>query len=47
MSAADVKLTEEEISAIRKIAEEADIPGDRYGPRNLQHVLKETPPPPK
>jgi aryl-alcohol dehydrogenase-like predicted oxidoreductase len=42
--AADVQLSREEVATIRKIAEESDITGDRYGPRLLQQVLQETPP---
>ncbi|KAK7460545.1 Aldo-keto reductase str7 [Stygiomarasmius scandens] len=43
--AAKVKLSQEEIDAIRKIAEEANkIPGDRYGPNSMQHVLISSPP---
>ncbi|THU76853.1 Aldo/keto reductase [Dendrothele bispora CBS 962.96] len=43
--AAKVKLSPEEIDSIRKIAEEANkIPGDRYGPASMQHVLVPSPP---
>ncbi|ESK95457.1 aldo-keto reductase [Moniliophthora roreri MCA 2997] len=44
MGAASVKLSAEEIAAIRKISEESNIPGDRYGPNSMQHVLKQSPP---
>ncbi|KAJ7578390.1 NADP-dependent oxidoreductase domain-containing protein [Mycena floridula] len=47
MGAEDVKLTDEELAAVRKVAVESEIPGDRYGPKSMQHVQKETPPLPK
>ncbi|KAJ3994863.1 NADP-dependent oxidoreductase domain-containing protein [Lentinula boryana] len=44
MGAADVKLSPEEINAVRKIAEESDIPGTRYAEKQMQTVLVNTPP---
>lgn len=44
MGASAVKLTPEDIAAIRKIAEESEIPGDRYPEIMLAHVLVHTPP---
>ncbi|KAK7036783.1 Aldo-keto reductase str7 [Paramarasmius palmivorus] len=44
MGAASVKLSAEEIATIRKISEASNIPGDRYGPNSMRHVLKQSPP---
>jgi diketogulonate reductase-like aldo/keto reductase len=43
VGAADLKLTSDEVEEITKIAEEADIPGERYGPDLLGSVLVESP----
>jgi hypothetical protein len=42
--AAALRLTSDEVAAITKIAEEANIPGERYGPANLAKVLTDSPP---
>ncbi|KIK64240.1 hypothetical protein GYMLUDRAFT_40526 [Collybiopsis luxurians FD-317 M1] len=47
MGAADVNLSSDEIAAVRKIAEESDIPGTRYSAAGMQIVLANTPPLPK
>ncbi|KAG7085621.1 Aldo-keto reductase str7 [Marasmius oreades] len=44
MGAAAIKLTPEEIALIRKYSEECQVPGERYGPSSMQHVLKQSPP---
>jgi len=44
MGAADVKLSADEINAVRKISEESDIPGTRYAKSGMQVVLVKTPP---
>ncbi|KAF9267165.1 Aldo/keto reductase [Marasmius fiardii PR-910] len=44
MGAVEIKLTPEEIALIRKFSEECEVPGDRYGPASMQHVLKQSPP---
>lgn len=44
MGAAEVRLSGDEIKAVRKISEESDIPGDRYAKANMQFVLVNTPP---
>ncbi|KAL0069264.1 Aldo-keto reductase str7 [Marasmius tenuissimus] len=45
MGAAKVKLSDDEKSQIRKLAEEADaIPGNRYGPGAIETVYVESPP---
>ena len=41
--AAAVKLTSEEIAAITKIAQEADIPGERYPAQMLKTVNVQSP----
>ena len=47
MGAEDVKLNQDDISAVRKIAEEAEIPGDRYEGAFLEILMRDTPPLPK
>jgi len=44
MGAAEVKLSEDEIKAVRKISEEGDLPGTRYPLVDMQFVLVNTPP---
>jgi aryl-alcohol dehydrogenase-like predicted oxidoreductase len=44
MGAAEVKLSADEIKAVRKIAEESDIPGTRYAHAGMQIVMVKTPP---
>ncbi|KIK64255.1 hypothetical protein GYMLUDRAFT_161809 [Collybiopsis luxurians FD-317 M1] len=44
MGTSTVKLSPEEIDTIRKIAEETEIPGDRYPAAALARVLVDTPP---
>ncbi|KAE9396636.1 Aldo/keto reductase [Gymnopus androsaceus JB14] len=44
MGGAAVKLTPEEVAAIRKIAEESEIPGERYPEAALATVMVDTPP---
>jgi hypothetical protein len=41
--AAALRLTSDEIAAITKIAEEADIPGERYGPASFAKVQSDSP----
>lgn len=41
--AAKVQLTSEDVDVIRKIAEEADIPGERYSGAFLDQVQVESP----
>jgi hypothetical protein len=41
--AAALELTSEEVAAITKIAEEAEIPGERYGPSSLAKILVSSP----
>ncbi|KAK0218710.1 NADP-dependent oxidoreductase domain-containing protein [Armillaria fumosa] len=43
LGAAKVKLSQEEIAAIRKLSEESDIPGERYGAGAMEFVLQGTP----
>ncbi|KAK0440624.1 NADP-dependent oxidoreductase domain-containing protein [Armillaria borealis] len=43
LGAANVKLSQEEIAAIRKLSEESDIPGERYGAGAMEFVLQGTP----
>ncbi|KAK0200332.1 NADP-dependent oxidoreductase domain-containing protein [Desarmillaria ectypa] len=43
LGAAKVKLSQEEIAAIRKLAEESDIPGTRYSAAGMASVLQATP----
>ncbi|KAK0486604.1 NADP-dependent oxidoreductase domain-containing protein [Armillaria novae-zelandiae] len=43
LGAAKVKLNQEEITAIRKLAEESDIPGERYAAAAMAAVLQGTP----
>ncbi|KIK64241.1 hypothetical protein GYMLUDRAFT_83540 [Collybiopsis luxurians FD-317 M1] len=43
MGAADVNLSSDEIAAVRKIAEESDIPGTRYAAVGMQRVMVKTP----
>lgn len=38
-----MKLTPEEVAAVRKLADDADIPGGRYGEANLNMVLIDSP----
>ncbi|KAF9071188.1 Aldo keto reductase [Rhodocollybia butyracea] len=44
MEAANVKLNANEIATVRKISEESDIPGTRYGEAGMQIVMVKTPP---
>ena len=44
MGGAAVKLSPEEVAAIRKIAEESEIPGERYPEAALATVMVDTPP---
>jgi hypothetical protein len=45
MGAQNVTLNQEEVSAMRKIAEEAvKVPGDRYGAGMMEMCLQSTPP---
>ncbi|THU78477.1 Aldo/keto reductase [Dendrothele bispora CBS 962.96] len=44
MGASSVKLTPEEIAKIRKIAEECELPGNRYGPGFNEMAYVESPP---
>ncbi|KAG7440159.1 Aldo/keto reductase [Guyanagaster necrorhizus] len=43
LGAAKVKLSQEEVVAIRKLAEESDVPGERYSEAGMATVLKATP----
>ncbi|KAK0486611.1 NADP-dependent oxidoreductase domain-containing protein [Armillaria novae-zelandiae] len=43
LGAAKVKLSQEEIIAIRKLAEESDVPGARYSAAGMSSVLQDTP----
>ncbi|KAF9467630.1 NADP-dependent oxidoreductase domain-containing protein [Collybia nuda] len=43
IGAANVKLTPEEVAAVRKLADDADIPGDRYGEANQKLVYQDSP----
>ncbi|SJL06546.1 related to pyridoxine 4-dehydrogenase [Armillaria ostoyae] len=43
LGAAKVKLSQEEVTAIRKLAEESDIPGERYAAAGMAAVLQGTP----
>ncbi|KAK0234588.1 NADP-dependent oxidoreductase domain-containing protein [Armillaria nabsnona] len=43
LGAAKVKLSQEEIAAIRKLSEESNIPGERYGAGAMEFVLQGTP----
>lgn len=38
-----MKLTPEEVAGVRKLADDADIPGERYGEMNLNMVLIDSP----
>ena len=44
MGSAAVKLTPEDVATIRKIAEESEIPGERYPEVFQAMVLVDTPP---
>lgn len=44
MGAVKVNLTPEEIAAVRKIAEESDIPGSRYDEAGMKLLWAESPP---
>ncbi|KAG7440146.1 Aldo/keto reductase [Guyanagaster necrorhizus] len=43
LGAAKVKLSQEEVAAIRILAEESDIPGERYSAAGMGTVLQQTP----
>ncbi|KAK0218722.1 NADP-dependent oxidoreductase domain-containing protein [Armillaria fumosa] len=43
LAAANVKLSQEEMVAIRKLAEESDVPGTRYSAAGMSSVLQGTP----
>lgn len=43
-AAARVGLTEEEVLELRRIAEDTDLPGERYGPGVLELTYVESPP---
>lgn len=45
MNSANVKLTDQEVEAVTKIAEEAEvnIPGDRYAAPQMQYTYGDTP----
>jgi hypothetical protein len=43
INSASVKLDKEELAAVRKLAEESELPGERLPAASMQHVLKDTP----
>ncbi|KAJ7119571.1 NADP-dependent oxidoreductase domain-containing protein [Mycena epipterygia] len=47
LGAAAVRLSPEEVSAVRKIAEESEVPGNRYDGANMAQVLLDSPELPK